>query len=327
MVHLSAARYPTGSAAQSFSPFRPHDSLPPPSVVPGASSRYPLRDVRSEGVHVAAHLQQTWENPPVRAIRLLRIRLRRTCSFHHKGYHNQILLALFRSQRTREPSTQKNRVEFARSVRRHTRFSSSTDALKTPSPRMSSRLPLRSGAFSNDRGGGKMSTGEDSLVPALMLKLKSGPASPGALVAVDSGSNGGEVTTIGGHHRCGGMQPHHGSVKWAPPWTTRRIGSGGEGGFRSQPSPSRLRFFRKTFRVVCADEGHAQSVVLTVRRPETFERADIHQPPSSKARCRILCHRAYAVSSVRCPYDTHEPEKSFRYSTFRFRCSPYNLGS
>ncbi|CAM9265882.1 unnamed protein product, partial [Hapterophycus canaliculatus] len=34
--------YPTGSASQPFSPFRPHDSLPPTTVVPGASSRYPF---------------------------------------------------------------------------------------------------------------------------------------------------------------------------------------------------------------------------------------------------------------------------------------------
>ncbi|CAM9822517.1 unnamed protein product [Scytosiphon promiscuus] len=113
--------YPTGSSAQSFSPFRPHDSLPPPTVIPGASSR--------------------------------------------------------------------------------------------------------GGTFSSDRGG-KVSSGEDCLVPALMLKLKSGPASPGALGAVDGGSGGGD-TAMGGHHRCGGVQPHHGSAKWAPPWTTRRIGSGG----------------------------------------------------------------------------------------------------
>lgn len=73
-------------------------------------------------------------------------------------------------------------------------------------------------------------------MPALMLKLKSGPASPGALVAVDGGSGGGDAA-MGGHHRCGGGQPHHGSVKWAPPWTTRRIGSGGEEGFSLQPGP------------------------------------------------------------------------------------------
>lgn len=33
-------RYPAGSSAHAFSPFRPHDGLPPPNIVSGGSSRY-----------------------------------------------------------------------------------------------------------------------------------------------------------------------------------------------------------------------------------------------------------------------------------------------
>ncbi|CAN0113390.1 unnamed protein product [Ectocarpus sp. 6 AP-2014] len=109
------AGYPTGSIAHSFSPFRPHDGLPPPNAVSGSS---------------------------------------------------------------------------------------------------------RSGVFCGDRGG-KIPGADECLVQALTLKLKAGPASPGSLA---EGAGG---VAVGGQHRGGGGQPHHGSVKWAPLSTARRIGSGG----------------------------------------------------------------------------------------------------
>lgn len=62
---------------------------------------------------------------------------------------------------------------------------------------------------------------------AITLKLKAGPASPG-LPGSDSGTGGGE-SAAGGQHRGGGAPSIHGSVKWAPLSSTRRIGSGGEG--------------------------------------------------------------------------------------------------
>ncbi|CAM9802115.1 unnamed protein product [Ectocarpus sp. 13 AM-2016] len=80
---------------------------------------------------------------------------------------------------------------------------------------------LRSGIFCGDRGG-KIPGGDECLVQALTLKLKAGPAAPGSLAEGPGG-----VAVGGGQHRGGGGQPHHGSVKWAPLSTARRVGSGG----------------------------------------------------------------------------------------------------
>lgn len=68
-----------------------------------------------------------------------------------------------------------------------------------------------------------MSAGEERFVQAITLKLKAGPASP--VLGTDNGGD----SVVGGQHRGGGGKPNHGSVKWAPLSTTRRIGSGGEG--------------------------------------------------------------------------------------------------
>ena len=87
-----------------------------------------------------------------------------------------------------------------------------------------------------------MSVGEERFVQAITLKLKAGPASPGVL-GTDGGSGGGD-SAVGGQHRGGGAQPHHGSIKWAPLSTTRRIGSGGEGRFCNLRRPA-YRILRK----------------------------------------------------------------------------------
>lgn len=78
-----------------------------------------------------------------------------------------------------------------------------------------------------------MSVGEERFVQAITLKLKAGPASPGVL-STDGGSGSGD-STVGGQHRGGGVQPNHGSMKWAPLSTTRRLGSGGEVGAVQPP--------------------------------------------------------------------------------------------
>lgn len=72
-----------------------------------------------------------------------------------------------------------------------------------------------------------MSAGEERFVQAITLKLKGGPASSSGVLGTDGGSGGGD-SIVGGQHRGGGGQPNHGSVKWAPLSTTRRIGSGGK---------------------------------------------------------------------------------------------------
>lgn len=83
----------------------------------------------------------------------------------------------------------------------------------------------RNGALSVDRGG-RGSAGEECFVEAITLKIKKGPASPGATSAENSSLGG---TTVGGQDR-GGAQPHHNNnVKWAPFSAARRMSTGGEG--------------------------------------------------------------------------------------------------
>lgn len=100
-----------------------------------------------------------------------------------------------------------------------------------------------------------MSVGEERFVQAITLKLKAGPASPGVL-GTDGGSGGGD--SVAGGHRGGGAQPNHGSVKWAPLSTTRRIGSGGERGFRSPRRPACC-----ITRMQC----HISILIMVFRRP------------------------------------------------------------
>lgn len=90
-----------------------------------------------------------------------------------------------------------------------------------------------------------MSAGEECFMQAMALKLKAGPASPGALAlgADGGGSSSGGDSVVGGQLSAGrGAQPNHGgSVKWAPLSNTRQIGSGGEGEYDSmKPSWCRI---------------------------------------------------------------------------------------
>lgn len=125
----------------------------------------------------------------------------------------------------------------------------------------------------------------------MTLKLKAGPASPGSLTEGASG------VAVGGQHRGGGGQPHHGSVKWAPLSTARRIGSGGEGGI----APYEDFDFRLTHRARSSLVSLVHVFVCCDLNTSVCSRPGIANPNLQKASSRpwIPCGARTETSSTR----------------------------